>query len=216
MAKNVKGKNTTAFLSTREKQETSQYLKGIKALIYESGLGKTRASILAKQLQRHGGTQTKAISYDTTHILVGNTVNFEKLGKVLDFGEIVQKNVQILRADWLSSCLKEGRLLDTDGFSLQGQNDVCEKPIKECELHCPDEQACSSRTPASFNLLTNEEVTGAFSLNSKRPRKNVRSKEEDVDDSDYEESDEGEIWNKEDIGECLEISPNISPHKKVQ
>ena len=238
MAKNLSKKSSqkagsNATLSSTEKvescEEGKQYLKGVKAVIIEQGLGKTRASILLKQLGRHGGEAGTKLSQNTTHILVGNCIKFAKLAGILKVKEISEK-IKVLRADWLSSCLKEGKIVDLKPFSLR-ENDAgqvtvnaetespsCKTQGKQSidafdELPCTDSKGIDSCVPSDGELPTTSKDGG---VGSKR-----RKIGEDDDGSDYLDSDDdteegGASSDDSRRTKPTEISPHISPHKKVE
>ena len=205
-------------------EQAAQYLKGVKAIIIEQGLGKTRASILSKQLARHGGEETTKIYQDTTHVLVGNSMKFAKLAGILKVKEISDK-VKVLRADWLSTCLKEGKIVDLKPFSLR-ENDTVHITVQSKtesssnktqgkrsidvlgELPCTDDKDCKD---SDVDMPT----TSNNSAGSKR-----RKVAGDDGDSDYIDSDDTEEGgtSSDDGGKTkpTEISPHISPHKKVE
>ena len=169
MAKNLSKKSlqkagSNAKLSSTEKVETCeegmQYLKGVKAVIIEQGLGKTRASILLKQLGRHGGEAETKLSQDTTHILVGNCIKFAKLAGILKVKEISEK-IKVLRADWLSSCLREGRMVDLKPFSLR-ENDADQVTVNT-EIDSP---SCKTQGKRSIDALDELPCTDSKSIDS--------------------------------------------------
>lgn len=205
------------------------YLKSVVCLIVEQGLGKTRASILTKQLSRHGGICARKVDANTTHILVGNTIRLEKLSKILNVRENkILDNVEIVRADWLSSCLKEGRLVEVFPFSLrkkrgeqlvttdQGQNNLttvqrCPNTEKPNTSHDGEErEEANPPDDCLFSRKGDEEEV------SRKRKLDVCRKESS--DSDYVNSDDektDELSEDSVTEECKEISPHISPHKKV-
>ena len=209
-------------------EQAAQYLKGVKAVIIEQGLGKTRASILSKQLARHGGEETTKINQDTTHVLVGNSIKFAKLAGILKVKEISDK-VKVLRADWLSTCLKEGKIVDLKPFSLR-ENDTVHITVQSKtestsdktqgkrsidvldELPCTDDKDCKDS-----DVLGNIDMPTTSNNGAGSKRRKVTG---DDGDSDYIDSDdtEEEGTSGDDGGKTkpTEISPHISPHKKVE
>ena len=236
MAKNISKKSpqkagrNSSLLGPEEadaSKTTAQYLKEVKATIVEQGLGKTRASILAKQLARHGGLKAAKLSEDTTHVLVGNSAKLAKLTGILKVKEI-SKGIKVLRADWLSTCLKEGRLVDFRPFSLR-ENDASQIPTNT------DSTSCKTRGKRSIDVLDDSLSTNIKDNTSSDGLSDCQmpttSKDDsgckrrkiamDDGDSDYINSDddtEEGTDNSDDNGreKLTEISPHISPHKKVE
>ncbi|KAK3696878.1 hypothetical protein QZH41_003639 [Actinostola sp. cb2023] len=92
--------------------EILHFFHGIKAVIVENGLGKTRAGILAQKLSKYGGQVQKKLGKDTSHIVVAQTVKYDRVSKLMGLGDLsVPEGVIIVRADWLSKCLAEGRIV---------------------------------------------------------------------------------------------------------
>ena len=91
------------------------FLRGVRAVILERGLGRGRAGILRKQLSRWGGRVEEELSPDTTHLLVGNKVRRMRLPALLG-GTEVPPSVMVVRADWLSGSLQQGRLLGEEEY----------------------------------------------------------------------------------------------------
>ena len=205
-----------------EKGETfetdTQYLKGVKAVIIEQGLGKTRTSILSKQLVRHGGVEARNLSPDTTHVLVGNSTKLEKLNVLLEVKEI-SNDVKVVRADWLSACLREGRLVDLQPFNLRQSERIEEnlgnisgKTQRKLGTEAVEDLSCE--TDAGSSGL---DEAFARATDPKRPKLDL----DDDGDSDYinsgdERTEEGSTESDDgDAAKPREISPHISPHKKV-
>ena len=109
--------NKVCLAEKKKIQENNVFLKDINAVVVEKGLGKTRTSLLIKQLLRHGGCNHEYIKQSTTHILVDRTMKIEKLCLILKLKNI-PTHVQVVNADWLSACLSEGKVKDYEGFLI--------------------------------------------------------------------------------------------------
>ena len=75
-------------------------LRHVRSLLLEQGIGKARKSILARQLEKHGGQAVASLSDDPTHILVGNNTKLARVPVLLKVSSIPE-TVSVLRADWL-------------------------------------------------------------------------------------------------------------------
>lgn len=222
MAKNIsktlpqnEGHNLT-LQSPEKTPATAQYLKGIKAIVIEQGLGKTRACILTKQLTRHGGVEANQLSEDVTHVLVGNNIKLTKVTDILKHEEI-SESVKVLRADWLSACLKEGVLVDYRAFSLRENDDSryeamsFKRPRKLCMDAINDFQCASIDDDIRSDMLLDCQIPTTSNDDNFQKRRKVAI---DNGDSDYINSDDDN--EEEYVNRRAEILPNISPHKKVQ
>jgi len=96
---------------------STDFLAPVKAFLLEQGLGKTRANILARKLESNGGQVVKALTDDTTHILVGTN---NKLARVLALTKLdtIPDSTAVLRADWLSACLAKKQLVSEQEYRL--------------------------------------------------------------------------------------------------
>ena len=104
------------------------FLYGVRAFILEQGLGRCRAGILRKQLSRMGGRVEEKMSPDTTHLLVGNSVRRVRLPALLG-GRQVPPSVVVVRADWLSSSLQQGKLVPEEEYVVSLESTL--QPDKE-------------------------------------------------------------------------------------
>ena len=202
-----------------KKRKFSPDFSGISAVIVDVGLGKTRAAILAKQLERHGGKNIKNLDSATTHVIVDKKMKLERVKKYLGVKDIPDE-VKVVDSDWLSNCLSEGNLVEIEHYIL---GKVChDSKIKST-------QNLSSKE--TFNVeQTSELVAGDLGPSgSKRdvetgttheiksavqgsPSKKASLKTQVTsadDDSDYADSgDEGSNSGKSPV-----ITPNVSPEK---
>ena len=94
-----------------------QYLRGVRAVILEPGLGKGRTRILCKQLERRGGSVEPSVCAITSHVLVGGNVRRSRLPVLLGGAE-VPAGVRVVRADWLSACLTRGERLREEDYEV--------------------------------------------------------------------------------------------------
>ncbi|XP_022796242.1 DNA polymerase lambda-like [Stylophora pistillata] len=202
---------------TRKKQKISLDLSGVRAVIVEVGLGKTRASILAKQLERHGGKHQQNLESSTTHVLIDKKLNKERLTKSLGV-EAIPEEVHLVDSEWLSKCLSEGKLVDLQRYIL-GKDDGCKdegKAVKKASNNetgdqnqisvASVEEGTSNTALKTAAISSNNTVTFTF---SKSPTKHSTSKTQVDDDSDYIDSgDEGSKSDRSPV-----ITPNTSPEK---
>lgn len=102
-----------------------QYLKGCVVFIVEQGLGKTRAGILSKQVEVHGGCVVKTTPTldDLTHIVVSEKMtSLDKVCKILKVSA-VPTCVEVVKADWLSACLVAGQRLEAMPYFIRSAPD---------------------------------------------------------------------------------------------
>ena len=191
-------------------------LSGIAAVIVEVSLGKTRAAILASQLERRGGKHIKKLDSSTTHVLIDKKVTLERVKKYLGVKDIPE-DVIIVYSEWLSSCLSEGKLIEVDEYILREGN--CRSGAPTCDheqrkskikeevwVNSTDTELTRSKKHVQTDTVS--EITEPLELSSRSPVKHSVLKPQD-DDSDF--TDSGDEGSKSDISPV--VTPNVSPEK---
>ena len=194
-------------------------LSGISAVIIDVGLGKTRASILAKQLERHGGKHITNLESTTTHVIIDKKLKLERVKKCLGVKDIPDE-VKVVDSEWLSKCLSEGRLVEIESYILgKDRLDVDDKSACEqissktdkgkqaSELSVVDSEP--SRLKLDVEIRTSDELKAVF-CESPSKQASARTQVPNADDdSDYTDSgDEGSKSGRSPV-----ITPNVSPEK---
>lgn len=82
-----------------------------------TGIGRARAELFEKQITQHGGQVCSAQASGLTHVVVDEGMDYERALRLLRLPQL-PPGAQLVKSAWLSLCLQEGRLVDTDGFSL--------------------------------------------------------------------------------------------------
>lgn len=139
-------------------QGSNGFLSGIKALLLEQGLGKTRVSILAKQLEKHGGEVLKTLSQSTTHILVGTNTRLARVPVLLKT-EDIPESVSVVRADWLSSCLTKRQIVSEEGYKVHPEYSPATAPAARPKQQQP--QVCLHMHSRSFACMYMHKVNVA-------------------------------------------------------
>ena len=118
-------------VSPKKEEQSKQFLAGVKAIIVEHGLGKTRASVLSKQLEKYGGSVHKNLNSTTGYIIISKTFNLKRLHKILKIKELPD-HAKVVDADWLSSCFMSGKLCSETSYIIKDQTeDKVETKIEE-------------------------------------------------------------------------------------
>ena len=167
---------------------------GINAIILEPGLGKARKKILHKKLEEKGGVSSDTLSSSVTHVLVGGSVKYSRIPTLLKVKEI-DKHVQILQADWISKCLTEDKIVDTNSYRIKPSDDtgtvslltthneqssvaaVAEQQTTESHQTTPTKQQQHFTSPVKGSPAKKSSAHGKLIVDS--------------DDSDYVDSDNG-------------------------
>ncbi len=110
---------------------TGDYLSDVCAVIVKQGVGKARADILTRQLVANGGKTNDTLDSTVTHVLVGNNVRLSRVPHLMKIKQ-VPDNALVLRADWLSACLVEGRNIGHAQYIV-----LPESPVKTSHAPSP-------------------------------------------------------------------------------
>ena len=208
---------SNALENTTEKAlKFSPDLSGIRAVVIEAGLGKTRAAILAKQLERHGGKHSKKLDSTTTHLLVDKKLKIERVKRYLGVKDI-PKEVSVVDSEWLSTCLSEGKLVELEKYILgKDRFEIEDKSACEPTSGKKTEQLSDlgvvgtgiSGPKLDLEASTSTELTVVGRSPTKYSVPNPQDRSAD-DDSDY--TDSGDEGSK--AGRSPVITPNVSPEK---
>ncbi|XP_065185298.1 DNA polymerase lambda-like [Sycon ciliatum] len=99
------------------------FLSSVVVSVLESGNGKMRKEILVKQLLKNGGRHVEASSLsengEVVNILVGEGVTYDRASRAIkSAGGCLSETHVLLRADWLSCCLKACNLVDQSPYLI--------------------------------------------------------------------------------------------------
>lgn len=231
-------------MSSAASPDNKNFLYPVKALLLEQGLGKTRANILAKQLENKGGEVVKHLSSTTTHILVGNSTRLARVHALLKV-DSTRKDIAVLRADWLSACLTKKQLVNEEEYRVypdvtttstsSSSSSPKTTPTKDNSTR-PSPASNDGQGVASGNdesprckesilgstdpsLLSPKagmfSVTGRRWTSQSRTSGKTKAKTAELDsDSDYVESEEGEEGGEEEEQEGDEHGDESAPPTK--
>ncbi|XP_007479200.1 DNA polymerase lambda isoform X3 [Monodelphis domestica] len=101
----------------KEKAEAGEWLSPLQVHVLPVGIGRARAEIFEKQIIQHGGQICSPQAPGITHIVVDETVDGERALRLLKLPQL-PLGAQLVKSAWLSQCLKEQKLVDTDGFHV--------------------------------------------------------------------------------------------------
>uniref|UniRef100_A0A8D0GXC7 DNA polymerase n=1 Tax=Sphenodon punctatus TaxID=8508 RepID=A0A8D0GXC7_SPHPU len=95
----------------------AEWLKPVTAYVLQAGMGQARAEIFRKQIVQRGGRVCDQLSPAVTHVLVDEGMNCGRAFRLLRLDSF-PPGLQLVKAAWLSSCIREQRLLSTTGHSI--------------------------------------------------------------------------------------------------
>ena len=112
---NKRQKQNTAGASDEVNQ--GGFFSKLVLYILQAGIGKARADIFCKQVTKFGGELQKNLSDDVTHLIVDEQMDIDRLCRILKLDK-PPLDVKIVKASWISKCLSEQELVDTEEHEL--------------------------------------------------------------------------------------------------
>lgn len=100
-----------------ETGSTEEWLKPITAYVLPAGIGRARAEIFHKQIAQKGGRVRNQLSSEVTHVIVAEDMDCDRAFRLLRLARL-PPGIQLVKAAWLSLCIREQKLLDTTGYSI--------------------------------------------------------------------------------------------------
>ena len=95
-------------------KESCQFFSGLQFFILPAHFAKGRLNIFIKQIARFGGTTVPSNSSNISFIIVEETVDNDKVKKLIDF--LLYSKIPVVKCAWLSKCIKERKLVEVDQF----------------------------------------------------------------------------------------------------
>ncbi|NWS71617.1 DPOLL polymerase, partial [Crotophaga sulcirostris] len=113
------GKSVPPKISKEEGAEIpeAEWLKPVTAYVLQAGIGQTRAEIFHKQIVQNGGVVHNQLSSEVTHVIVAEDMDCDRVFRLLKLTRL-PLGLQLVKASWLSSCIRDQKLLSTAGYSV--------------------------------------------------------------------------------------------------
>lgn len=96
---------------------TGTVFQGVTIYIVPAGIGKARCDIFHRQITQNGGQAVSTFAPSCTHVVVDDSVDFKRALRLLKV-DTLPSAVHLIKCTWLSACISEKRLLDTEDYSL--------------------------------------------------------------------------------------------------
>ncbi|XP_078588408.1 DNA polymerase lambda-like [Branchiostoma floridae x Branchiostoma japonicum] len=227
-------------------QNVPKIFQDVRAFILPAGLGKARMDIFKRQIPRFGGDLHGQISSTTSHIVVDDNMEYDRLCRILKV-EKPPVHASVVHANWVSNCIESRTLLGIDEYTIKVPASVTlipqKKTTSEDEKESVSKSEGRSQATGQSDLPVqkvddegDQKDSGVESAATSQPspakdawwwRKNKTKVPtgEDSDDSSYIPTDEDE--DEEDAGNQLQevesspstsasSTPNTSPQKLPQ
>ncbi|KAK2530571.1 Poll [Columba guinea] len=113
------GKSIPPKISKEEGREIpeAEWLKPVTAYVLQAGIGQARAEIFHKQIVQNGGVIHNQLSSEVTHIIVAEDMDCNRALRLLKLTKL-PPGLQLVKASWLSACIRDQKLLSTAGYGV--------------------------------------------------------------------------------------------------
>ncbi|NXC14051.1 DPOLL polymerase, partial [Corythaeola cristata] len=95
----------------------AEWLKPVTAYVLQAGIGQARAEIFHKQIVQNGGVIHNQLSVEVTHVIVAEDMDCDRAFRLLKLTKL-PSGLQLVKASWLSACIRDQKLLNTTGYEV--------------------------------------------------------------------------------------------------
>ncbi|NXW17044.1 DPOLL polymerase, partial [Circaetus pectoralis] len=95
----------------------AEWLKPVTAYVLQAGIGQARAEIFHKQIVQNGGVVYSQLSLEVTHVIVAEDMDCDRAFRLLKLTKL-PSGLQLVKASWLSACIRNQKLLSTAGHAV--------------------------------------------------------------------------------------------------
>ncbi|NXY20247.1 DPOLL polymerase, partial [Atrichornis clamosus] len=95
----------------------AEWLKPVIAYVLQAGIGQARAEIFHKQIVQNGGVVRSQLSLEVTHVIVAEDMDCDRAFRLLKLTKL-RPGLQLVKASWLSACIRDQKLLSTAGYGV--------------------------------------------------------------------------------------------------
>ncbi|XP_010871227.2 DNA polymerase lambda [Esox lucius] len=105
--------------------------QGVTVHILPAGVGNARCQIFQRQIVLNGGRTESSFCPSVTHVVVDDCMDSDRALRLLKV-DTLPPGVHLVKCTWLSNCITEKRLLETDNYSLLNQEaETTKEDVKE-------------------------------------------------------------------------------------
>ncbi|NXD25897.1 DPOLL polymerase, partial [Spelaeornis formosus] len=95
----------------------AEWLKPVIAYVLQAGIGQARAEIFHRQIVLNGGVVHSQLSSEVTHVIVAEDMDCDRAFRLLRLTRL-RPGLQLVKASWLSACIRDQKLLSTAGYGV--------------------------------------------------------------------------------------------------
>ncbi|PIK37982.1 putative DNA polymerase lambda-like, partial [Apostichopus japonicus] len=203
--------------SSPDKEQTDKIFSGYQVFVLSAGLGKARTDIFNKQLSKQGAEVCQRYNQRVSFVIVDEKMTSERFLKITNISQddFTSGNAVVVKANWLSTCLSEEKVINTSEFELFIDFRIKdnEKPGKGTV----NDTEAKETTKKTFSEVGETKNVAKVGARTKSPKKTKEEVGYDSDDSNYVPSDEdGGEAEMEEAGErstSNQSTPTTSPTK---
>lgn len=96
---------------------SAEWLKPVIAYVLRAGIGQARAEIFRRQIVQNGGVVHSQLSLEVTHVIVAEDMDCDRAFRLLKLTTL-RPGLQLVKASWLSACIRDQKLLSTAGYGV--------------------------------------------------------------------------------------------------
>ena len=105
------------------------FLRSTTIFILAAGIQKVRCELFKRQIIKYGGSVTDTITPSTTHVLVDEKMDYQRLNRIVKTS--IPDSVSIVKSMWLTKSLKDKGREDENGYKLKIDEDESTAPTKK-------------------------------------------------------------------------------------
>ncbi|NWZ68474.1 DPOLL polymerase, partial [Acrocephalus arundinaceus] len=95
----------------------AEWLKPVVAYVLQAGIGQARAEIFRREIVQNGGAVHSQLSPEVTHVVVAEDMDCDRAFRLLRLTKL-PPGLQLVKASWLSACIRDQKLLSTAGYGV--------------------------------------------------------------------------------------------------
>ncbi|XP_064573164.1 DNA polymerase lambda isoform X1 [Zonotrichia leucophrys gambelii] len=95
----------------------AEWLKPVVAFVLQAGIGQARAEIFRRQIVHNGGVVHSQLCPEVTHVIVAEHMDCPRALRLLRLTKL-RPGLQLVKAAWLSACIRDQKLLSTAGYGV--------------------------------------------------------------------------------------------------
>ncbi|XP_040461489.1 DNA polymerase lambda isoform X3 [Falco naumanni] len=116
-----------------------EWLEPVTIYVLQAGIGQARVEIFHKQIVQNGGVVCNQLSSEVTHVIVAEDMDCDRAFRLLKLTKL-PSGLQLVKASWLSACIRDQKLLSTAGYGIS----IPHRYLEEGELQKEQQQVLGS------------------------------------------------------------------------